>query len=245
MNHKEQEALIEEIREKYDTLVGFYRKKPEVLLDFEKRLMLQLSSSVDPEPFLLMEREIVNALIDREESFFQEELEPLPEPAGPSFADKIIEELEQKQEKYPYLNIHEYAAPEVCRLYGALVDMAENSWPEIIMILDKTLPGMRNGALVELEHTLHRLTSTKGGGIPASLERYHRLLDYSEATNHELQKESQGLIKDAAFFLHDLRKYLKIAKDREMFRDKISRWLETIELMISDFRLKDIHRADQ
>jgi hypothetical protein len=245
MNPREQTALLDEIRQKYDNLVSFYKKKPDTLLSFEKRLTEITYSGGNMDIFLQSEMAVVNDLLAREEDFFQDNDDFSEAEPEESFADRILGEMQQKQEKYPLLNIHRYATPEVSRLYGALKQLSETEWSNIVLVLDKSFPEMRNGALVELEHTFHRLIGSRGGNLPTSLERYHRLLDYAEATPRDLQKESQNLIKDASFFLHDLKKFLSLALAREVTREKVEIWLDHINGILSDFRLKEIRRSDQ
>lgn len=250
MNQRELEALLQEIRNKYDTLISFYRKKPASLLSFERRYSQLVLDRGPLELFLREELAMVNKLISREEESLQDDEEETDEEEelpvkSESFADRILGDLQKKQEKYPALKLHRYAAPEIARLYGALKAFYDKEWPEIVLFLDKTFPGMRNSTLVELEHTYHRIIGSRGGEIPVSLERYQRLLDYDGASSKDLQHEVQSLIKEAAFFLHDLRKVLNLALSREDHKTKAQPWLETLQGIISDFRIKDIHRSDQ
>ena len=236
-------ATSEKIREKYQKYIDFYHKSSNVLLDFERRYTQAVLSGMNLELFIKDEIIIIDTLNRREEEKLQAEHKP--EIKRESYADRVINEYRARMEKYPKISLHVQALPDIVYLYGALNEFEKNYWSQLSIQLGVSLPALRNSKLVEVEHSMYRLTNIGKSGIPSSLEKYRRMMQEKPLPVKQVESESQSLIKDAAFLLHEIKKMIMDTIKKGNSTPLLEKSLELIQNIINDFRLKDIKKEDQ
>jgi len=242
LSQKEIQAALVRIRQKYDDHIITYMTDIAEKSAFEERYVMALNARVDLTRFVqeeilhLQELERKAAVaVDR-----AERLKKMPKTGKKSFADKIMEELEERIQSYPSLDFNEHASLEVQKLYGALGVLHEKYWNSLGDFLRATHSFELS---YNLENRLLRMTAAGTDGIPPELERYQFLLSQKGKYASELFREAQESIKRASFFLHDLRILLQESMERGMIDENVEKAYKYVENIIQDFRLKDLKKS--
>lgn len=165
------------------------------------------------------------------------------EPQG-DFADRYIEKLKQRAEKYPVAGLESGEVWEVDHLYGALQKLEREIWPPVDRVYRKIYPSRYDGPRITLENKLLELAEARMGGVPQVLHTLQMLLGRFPRNYREIEWEIKQTILKASFFLHDakgeLEKLLHESYLADSDRIAAKTAHEYIEGVIADFRLKDL-----
>jgi len=241
LSQKEAEAALARIRQKYDDYIITYMLSPDEKRAFEDRYIQALHARVDLTRFIQDEIKYIQQLHDRAEQDSNRPVKKKHASRGrkKGFADRIMDELEQKISHYPSVDFHTDASPEVCKLYGALGELYQLYWADLSEFIRKVHSSTMS---YNLENRLIRMTVLGEDQVPTELERYLFLLQHPGRLSSELFREAQECIKRASFFLHDLRIILQECRDRGIIDERVEKAFEYVENIISDFRLKDLKK---
>ncbi|MDC7235482.1 MAG: hypothetical protein PQJ58_19795 [Spirochaetales bacterium] len=242
LSDKEIQAALERIRKTYDDYIISYMTPIDEKTGFEDRYITALHARVDLTRFINEEiQHLQNLIRDKEDEKERRKQAPPKKNQAikKGFADKIMEELEQKIAHYPELDFHEEASVEVKKLYGALIELDKQHWAILSSFIRKV---HSSTVSYNLENRLLRMTTVGGDHVPPELERYLFLLKQKGKYSTELFREAQECIKRASFFLHELRHILIECQDRGLMDESVEIAYNFVENIISDFRLKDLKR---
>ncbi|MDC7223151.1 MAG: hypothetical protein PQJ60_05375 [Spirochaetales bacterium] len=251
LTREETDRCLNRIRSRYDHLITTYMAPISLKNDFESRYSYALQMRMGLELFLKGEVEMVEELIQKEESA-RDEAEKAAEAArlqgGPkkSFADKVLEDMEAKIQHYPSRKVHTNAALEIEKIYGALQRFERDFWGTVENFLLRIFPSERNGLLAQLDQELWNMTYSRdrereNRDIPVALERYVMMLE-TDDYHYDLLGETQNCIKKASFWLHDVRSSIRKAEDLGFTEDRIRLAEAELTRIIEDFRIKDIKK---
>ena len=253
LSREEIDRSLNMIRDKYDHLITAYMAPISLKNEFELRYSTALRMRMSMELFIKDEVEAVNELIKDEEKALDEAEREAEQNrlngdrTGKSFADKIVEDLEKKIKDYPSRKLHPGASLEIVKLYGALQQFERDFWGAVETFLLRIFPSERNGMLAQLDHDLWNMTYSRdrnrdNRSTPLALERYVMMLETNDY-HYDLLGECQNCIKQAAFWLHEVRSSIRKAEELGFSEDRIKRAEEELTRIIEDFRIKDIKRG--
>lgn len=240
LSSKEIEAALGRIRQKYDDHIIAYMTDTREKAAFEERYVMALHARVDLTRFV--QEEILHLQGLEQEAAAEAARAQAPRRAPvkkKSFADKIMDELEERIKPYPALDFSEDASMEVRKLYGALGLLYKEHWHNLSDFFRKYHSSELS---YNLESRLLRMSVMGAGNIPPDLERYQFLLSQRGKYASELFREAQDSIKRASFLLHDLTVLLNQSREREIIDEKVEKAHKYVENIIQDFRLKDLKR---
>ena len=246
------DRCLERIRSRYDHLITTYMAPISLKNDFEARYSYALQMRMSMELFLKGEVEMVEELIQQEEEAQDQAEKAAMEERltggrkKKSFADKVVEDMENKIKGYPSRKVHPDAALEIIKLYGALQQFERDFWGTVENFLLRIFPSERNGMLAQLEQDLWNMTYSRNReredrDIPLALERYVMMLETNDY-HYDLLGETQNCIKKAAFWLHEVRSSIRKAEELGFSEERIQMAEEELTGIISDFRIKDIKK---
>ena len=241
LSPKEIEAALARIRQKYDDHIISYMTDTSEKSAFEDRYVMALHARVDLTRFV--QEEILH--LRQWEKKIQEDALKTPVGKGQpkkkqkSFADKIMDELQERIAPYPDLKFDDDASLEVRKLYGALGVLYKDHWNELSGFLRKFHSSELS---YNLENRLLRMTVMGADDVPPELERYKFLLTQRGKYTTELFREAQESIKRASFFLHDLRILLQECRERGILNENVENAYKYVDNIIQDFRLKDLKK---
>ena len=268
LNSKEIDQLVAKIRSLYDDYMVKFIQGPREKTAFEQRYFDALKSRVNLQRFLMVELKIVQQLIAREEmqrgrqeaEAYQREKDLVgpngqtgakdaeaktgeEEPQG-DFADRVIEQMQRKAEKYPPVGLESNEVWEVDHLFGGLQKFERELWPAVDRIYRRVYPSRYDGPRLTLETKLLELAEVRMGGIPQSLHTLQLLMGRFPRNYREIEWEQKNTILKAAFFLHTLKGELEKLRQEsylsEEDRRAVHSALEYVTTLIEDFRLKDL-----
>jgi len=264
LSSKEINQLVDRIRSLYNDYMVKFIQGGDMREGFEQRYYEALKTRIDLQRFLQVELKIVQQMIAREEAEFNrcEEAAYLRErdpaagngdgakddggdraPTG-DFADRVIEHMQRKAEKYPPAGLDSSEVWEVDHLYGGLQKFERELWPPVDRIYRRLYPSRYDGPRLTLENKLLELAEVRMGGIPQSLHTLQLLMGRFPRNYREIEWEQKNTILKAAFFLHTLKGELEKLRQESYLSDEDRRAvhaaLEYVTTLIEDFRLKDL-----
>ncbi len=237
---KEVDAALEKLRQGYDDYIIKFMLPMAEKRAFEDRYVAALHSRLDLTRFIkdeMLHLERLNR--EQQEAPIEAARASAAAPRKTGFAERVMEEMEQKIESYPEMDFHEDASPEIKKLYGALLELDQKYWSLLSSFIRKVYS---SSVSYNLENRLLRMTAPAGREVPPELDRYYFLLNKEKSYAPELFREAQECIKRGAFFLHELRRILEEYKERQMMDENVEAAYNYIDAVISDFRLKDLRR---
>ncbi|MGC9312761.1 MAG: hypothetical protein ACP5IA_08695 [Sediminispirochaetaceae bacterium] len=272
LSKKEIDDKIQQIRSAYDDYMVRFIKNSSAREAFERRYREALATRIELDRFLEVELKVAQEMCAREEKRLRkaEELawsrngrgngangNGAGGPRGPGngnangekepqgdFADRYIEKLKQRAEKYPVAGLESGEVWEVDHLYGALQKLEREIWPPVDRVYRKIYPSRYDGPRITLENKLMELAEARMGGVPQVLHTLQMLLGRFPRNYREIEWEIKQTILKASFFLHDAKGELEkllhesYLADSERIAAKTAH--EYIEGVIADFRLKDL-----
>jgi hypothetical protein len=246
LNRVEVELAIEKILKRYDEYIYRFFKSPRLKTAFEERYFSAVRNGLDLSRFLAVEISVIEELIKKEEANLQKEPVRTAAPRK-DFADKVLEKLRERIEKYPDVRVHKDANPEVRRLVGALSDLDQSFMPDLHDALKNTNYSFNSQVMMNLDSQLRSICRSSNEAVPQRLTRYVTLLNVFPRDYKAIDCEEKAYILESSFFLHDLLDILmQVRSDYEGLDDRERSKLETVvrklEGIIEDFRLKDFKR---
>ncbi len=271
LTNKEIDQLVEKIRSLYDDYMVKFIQGRTSRDGFERRYLDALKSRIDLQRFLQVELKMVQQLIAREEQELDRtEAESYARDKGRSgaqkegegsenkgdgvsggdprgkgdFADRVIEQMQRKAEKYPPAGLDNSEVWEVDHLFGGLQKFERELWPPIDRVYRRLYPSRYDGPRLTLESKLLELAEARMGGVPQILHTLQLLMGRFPRNYREIEWEKKHTILKAAFFLHNLRGELEKLRQEsylsEEDRRAVHSALEYVDMLIEDFRLKDL-----
>ncbi len=253
MTREETDRCLDKIRERYDHLITTYMAPISLKNEFESRYSYALQMRMSMELFIKGEVEAVEELIQEEEKALDEAEKSAEQERlnggrpKKSFADKVVEDMEKKIQGYPSRKLHQGASLEIVKLYGALQQFERDFWGTVENFLLRIFPSERNGLLAQLDQDLWNMTYSREKDVdnrdtPLALERYVMMLETNDY-HYDLMGESQNCIKQAAFWVHEVRNSIRKAEELGFTEDRIKLAEEELTRIIEDFRIRDIKRG--
>ncbi|MFP4619660.1 MAG: hypothetical protein ACLFMZ_12535, partial [Spirochaetaceae bacterium] len=161
-----------------------------------------------------------------------------------SFADKVLEELRSRIEKYPFVGLGAEEVYDVDKLYGALGVFERNYWPQIDKIYRRVYPTRYSGPRIIIENKLFDLTEPAAGRFPPRLHNLIALLSRFPRNYRDIEWESKQCILTASFFLHTTADELATLKEEDIItkaqRETVEKAYNFVHTVIVDFRLTDL-----
>ncbi len=242
----EVQLAVDKIVKKYDEYSTRFFKSQTLKLAFEDRYFSALGGGLDMQSFLEAEIEVVEELIRKAEAQLQQGQNARGRPR-PDFADRVLQELRAKTEKYDDVVFHKQANPEVRRLVGAVSRLEREYMTQLHDALHDTSYNFTSREMLDLDGRLRDLTSPGGKDAPPRLTRYLALLSAFPRDYNAVDRDEKSFLIDAAYLVHDLRGVIERA--RESYRDlddenqaRLDRVDAYLLGVLEDFRLKDFHR---
>ena len=229
---------------------------PRIKIHFEERLYQVKKAGVNPERFFSdeilnikkieqAEKEKLNkaAEIERRKAEKAKKLEDNVTKKQ-DFADRVIERMMKRIEKYPEIFIHESANPEIRKLFGTLIEFDSKYWTNYERISKKYRAIKYNMSYIRLENSINDFSRIYKDDVPSRLIRYKTLLSSPFARIKDIEKEEKMAILEAAVLVNDLKKALTEIDDSEEmsvqdFQD-IADMKHYLEEVKNDFRLNDL-----
>ena len=194
---EEIERAAEKIRKKYNDLIVSYMLNPRIKDGFEERYSEIKKYNVDPTRFFTdeiislkeieqKEKEKIN--IAAKSIIISPDKSPNKETDKKDFADKILEEMNKKIEKYPGFFIHQNANKEIEKLFGALIDFDKNRWKTYEDIAKKYRVNTYDLAYTKLEKMLNNFMRVFSGNVTVRLLQYKNMLTSPFAQTKNIDK---------------------------------------------------------
>lgn len=257
LTKKEIDQAVQKIRERYDYYMVRFIKNRRARDAFEERYRDALRSRIDLERFLAVEMKNVQELISREEdrqrrsarvNHVQDNGRNGADSNGgeekQDFADRVIEKLKERAEKYPVIGLECREVWEVDHLFGAIQKLENTHWPKIDRIYRNIYPSRFDGPRIMIENRIMELAEARMGGVPPVLHPLQLLVGRFPRNYREIEWEVKQSILKAAFFLHMFKGELEKLRQDSYLADSdtstVDTALEYVNGVIEDFRLKDL-----
>lgn len=187
--------LTEKLRTRYADAAKAYSPKWFDLGSFEDRLSTARRRKMDMEGFILAEITNFEKIRDRYDKKKKEK------GAFTKKVDSIIEENLARIRKYPPIDFHPEAGPEMKHLYGALAELAQGYIPVLWLILDT--PHAKN-TVSGIETELSRCAVPRGSKLPPAIDDHLLLLNRRGVTELEIEKGRSVYLRESAFLLYGI-----------------------------------------
>lgn len=251
----ETEKAIARIREKYNNLIVTYMLDPRIREGFEQRLFEIRKNNFDPLRFLhdeiksihdieRKEKEKINSIA--RDAAKEKSKENINNEAAPrrDFADKVLEQLMARIEKYPDIFIHHNANPEIGKLFGALIDFDAKMWPAYEKLAKKYRVNRYDPSFTRLENMLNNFTRIYTEDVPSRLLGYRSMLASSFTRNKDVAREEKRCILECAFLVKALKDTIaELMANPEILqgeKEKLLKLVEYLDRIADDFRLRDL-----
>ncbi|MFP4267980.1 MAG: hypothetical protein ACLFQW_08320 [Spirochaetaceae bacterium] len=250
---QEVELAVEKIRENYDRYMVRYVKNRKERDAFEDRYLEARKARVHLDRFIIEELKWIKHLEGQAEAARREERRNSRENGGggeekdsnkKSFADKVLEELRTRIDKYPFVGLGAEEVYDVDKLYGALGVFERNYWPQVDKIYRRVYPTRYSGPRIIIENQLFDLTEPAAGRFPPRLQNLIALLGRFPRNYRDIEWESKQCILTASFFLHTTADELATLKEEDIItkaqRETVEKAYNFVHTVIVDFRLTDL-----
>jgi hypothetical protein len=249
----EAERVAEKIRKKYNELIVSYMLAPRIKDGFEERYNEIKKYGVDPARFLTDEIKSLKEIEQKEKEKINNAAKSIkPEPDKDKnketdkkdFADKVMEDILKKIEKYPTFFIHDQANKEIEKLFGTLIDFDKTMWKKYEDIAKKYRVNKYDISYVRLEKMLNNFIRVFSGDVTVRLVQYKNILTSPFSRTNNIDKEEKLCILECAFLIkmlidtiNGLANYPDILKEE---KDKLLTLVKYLDTIVDDFRLKDL-----
>ncbi|MBN1685892.1 MAG: hypothetical protein JW852_04510 [Spirochaetales bacterium] len=249
LSDSEIRSAVDKIRKRYGDYMVQFMKERSALDSFEERYIQAMRARLELALFLHAEMTAVEELIKKEQDRINAEEQKalrakVQKEESKSYADRILEENRRRIVKYPPLQIHADASEEVERLFGCLITLERQYWPDVEKYMRSAYTASVLSPRMRLEQRIIGLCRPTADGLPPRLSRYRSLFDWVPRNGLEIEKEGKKCLLEAAFFLHDLSDVLKEMKESgnlQSYEQKnVDNLLGYVHTLLEDFRLKDL-----
>jgi hypothetical protein len=237
LSDREIRAARDKLRQQYEKLAGKYSPAMFNYARVDERYMQALRDRLPVEHFLATEVRILKDL----EKKAEEKFAPPPPPAGPSNADRMLEEFARRISAWKPLEFSSRADDETKRLAGALADF-ESRWGSAIPGVRSLPPGTRAARLAAAlsERVLVWLEPARSGGLPRALDDLALALERITAGERERERLCKEYLKEAGFLcnlLSDL--FHELAETGYRAAADPAAAAEAVDAIIYAFRLRE------
>ncbi|MBE7412434.1 MAG: hypothetical protein L6Q54_08020 [Leptospiraceae bacterium] len=192
--------ILEKLRSEYST---FSKENPTIFksLPFEERYTQVLKAKGNIENFLKDEIVFFEKLKEK-----HNELQAKKEALKGDTLNRILDEIEERLQKYPRIEFHPLAKKEMKYFYGAIMDFVNSEVPALYAIFRGT-PEMNlfSDTLSNIERFGYSRKGLPSVGIN---EHIKSLLD-ANGNNTKIEKDTQTILKDISLNLKSLTTNLK------------------------------------
>ena len=253
LSSDEIDRIAEKIRKMYNNLIVSYMLNPSIKIGFDARYSEIKKFGVDPTRFFNDEIISLKEIEQKEKEKINKAAKSVnitpdkntnKETDKKDFADKILDAIFKKIEKYPSFFIHQNANKEVEKLFGALIDFDKNKWKTYEDIAKKYRVNTYDLAYTKLEKMLNNFTRVFSGDVTVRLLQYKNILNSPYTQTKNIDKEEKLCILECAFLIkmlvdttNSLLKYPGILKNE---KEKLLGLIKYLDTMVDDFRLKDL-----
>ncbi len=178
-------------KEEFEKRYYFAAKYKENMSNFFRNEILILNSLFKLEEEKMKQIESERALLDKKRD----------RQKNGDFADKIMQDLEDRIKLYPEVRITNEASTEVRKLYGSLRVFEDRYWNSLSRYIKTATPVGR--MIDHLENDLWQLIGTEKRNPPV-LDKYIFLLERPEHDLKAISYAEQDCMKQVAFFFNDL-----------------------------------------
>ncbi len=255
LSPQEIERAVEKIRRGYDDYMVRHVRSRRARDAFEQRYFDARRARIALDRFVAEELRWLRRLeaeASAEERAAQLEAEKQAgenEGAKRSFADRILDEMRSRIEKYPVVGLDADEVLEVDKLYGALGRFERQHWPKIDRIYRKVYPSRYSGPRIVLENRLFELAEPTSGLYPQRLQTLISMLGRFPRNYREIEWEVKQCILSASFFLHmadeELSTLVEDESIGELERQAVEKGRNFVHTVIEDFRLTDLKETNQ
>ena len=252
LSSNEIEKVAEKIRKKYNDIIVSYMLNPRIKNGFEERYSEIKNRGFDPLRFFNDEIKALTEIEQKEKEKISKAAKSINiesdknkdnEADKRTFADKVIEEMHKKLEKYPTLFIHEDANKEIEKLFGALIDFDKNKW-KVYESIAKKYRSNTYDLPYDLEKMLNNFVRIYSGDVTVRLVQYKNMLISPFSRTNNIAREEKNCILECAYLIkllidaaNRLIDFSIILQDEKAKLLNIVNYLDT---MVEDFRLKDL-----
>lgn len=249
LSREEIQLAVDKIVKKYDEYTYRFFKAPSLKLAFEERYFSALRTGADMQDFLSAEIHVIEDLIKKQEARLQKRVRTGSGQERPrGFADRVIEDMKSRIQKYDDIAFHRQANPEIRRLVGALSHMDEHHLTRLHDALRNTSYNYSSREMIDLDARLRDVAAGQSDVAPPRLTRYTGLLNAFPRDYTAIDREEKSFLLEAAYLLHDFRSiidqvletYSDMSQDSREVLLTVDDYLKGV---IEDFRLKDFNRT--
>ena len=249
LTRAEVELAVQKICQKYDEYASRFFKSPQLKGAFEERYFDAVRHGLDLKTFLQVEIGVVEEMVSKAEARLQQTTTRRAETREKKgFADRVIDELRAKIEKYEDVPFQRQANPEIRRLVGALIKLDQDHIPRLHDAFRNTSFNYSSREMIDLDGRLRDM-GTIHSGVPPRLTRYSGLLSAFPRDYPAIDREEKSFLLEAALLLHDFRRvigqvlevYSDLAEPHKIEIAVVDNYLRGV---IEDFRLKDFNRSN-
>lgn len=262
LSPEEVERAVEKIRKEWNDLIIGYMLSPRIKESFEERYIDALRARIDMASFLSAEMRAIRELREQKEQLrmaeenrkmaAEQRRERQKRGEGKQrhgFADRVLQELRSRIEKYPGIGLRWEESMDLDRLYGAARLFEREFWPGVAAVFRRIYPSRYSGPTVELENELFEFTGYGSDGYPPRLYGYINCENRVPRNERQLHQESMRCILELSFFLHDLEAAMqKLMKQEHLDGDElqqVERAADFVHTVKEDFRLHDLKRRKE
>lgn len=222
LNDKEIRQVMEKIRRKFEEYAGIYGEKIFSYDQFRNRYRNYLQTGGDLEIFLFAE---IQALEDRKKEIEEQKEKRRRVQEAQEFLEQKGEELLQRIEKYPEVDLHSRARIEIRKLAGVFRVLYET--------LEHHLYDVSPDLKSPYRECLNRLKDVVLKPYTGEIARYIRELDNPFNSPSRIEILEQGIIKDWGIVFNTFISILQRVKGNA----EVEELLEILRQISSDFRI--------
>ena len=254
LSPREIRQAVEKIRRGYDDYMVRHVRSRRARDAFELRYLEALRARVALDRFVAEELRWLRRL-EAEAAAEERAAQQVAEKQGGknggakrSFADRIMDEMKSRVEKYPVVGLEADEVLEVDKLYGALAQFERKHWPAIDRIYRKVYPSRYSGPRIVLENRIFELAEPTSGLYPQRLQTLINLLGRFPRNYREIEWEVKQCILSASFFLHMAEEEFTALAEEESLSDAerqaVDKGRDFVHTVIEDFRLTDLKETN-
>ncbi|PJE03380.1 MAG: hypothetical protein CK427_05060 [Leptospira sp.] len=255
LNIQEVNEILDKLRIEYK---NYSKENPKAfdLAGFEKRYLQTLQMKGNVVRFLNDEVSFLEQLKAK-----HKELIAKKEAGKGATINKIMDEAISKLEKYPKIDFHPIAKPEIRYFYGALKDFGEMELQALIHIFRGT---PEYSMFNDLIHTIERIAISRGNMSSARIIEHTKALLDANGNQMQMEKDTQDVLKSTSLALKKIADHCKecimkkrISPDLPMRIDEktypktvelnklthktaLESIIQKIEIILEDFRMTAI-----
>jgi hypothetical protein len=192
LSEKEIQEILAKLRSEYSSLS---KQNPKAfdLPGFEKRYLQVLQMRGNVIRFLNEEVAFLEQLKSK-----HKELIAKKEAAKGNTINRLMDEANARLEKYPRMDFHPLAKPEMRYFYGAIKEFADRE----LLVINHLFRGTPEyGLFQDLIHSIERLGYQRGSQLPPRIVQHIKALLDANGSQSQMEKDTQDVLKMGAIAL--------------------------------------------